>query len=119
MNRNISLSLALVAISGAIVFIAWKASDISASSKSAPPARRFATTVERADTRSRKGYDCGPDSDWMMSACNWNPECANGGTYVEFLQRQLGSQYDDAARMANSIDEAITAKDVQTLRSYL
>jgi hypothetical protein len=67
----------------------------------------------------QKGYDCGPNSDWMMSACNWNPECANGGTYIDYLQRQLGSQYDDAVRLAKSIDAAITGKDVQTLRSYL
>jgi hypothetical protein len=68
----------------------------------------------------QKGYDCGPNSDWMLSACSWNPQCANGGTYIDYLQKQLGgTQYDDALRMAKSIDEAITAKDAQTLRSYL
>ena len=68
----------------------------------------------------QKGYDCGPNSDWIMSACIGNPQCADGGTYVDYLQNQLGgSQYDDALRMAKLIDEAITAKDVQTLRSYL
>ena len=68
----------------------------------------------------QKGYDCGPNSDWIMSVCIGNPQCADGGTYVDYLQRQLGgSQYDDALRMAKIIDEAITTKDVQTLRSYL
>jgi len=66
----------------------------------------------------QKGYDCGPNSDWMLSVCNWNPQCV-GGTYVDYLQSQLGSQYDDALRLAKSINEAITAKDAQILRSYL
>jgi hypothetical protein len=66
----------------------------------------------------QQGYDCGPNSDWMLSACNWDPQCV-GGTYVDYLQRQLGSQYDDALRLAKSINVAITAKDAQTLRSYL
>jgi hypothetical protein len=68
----------------------------------------------------QKGYDCGPNSDWIMSACSSNPQCADGRTYVDLLQRQLGgSQYDDALRLAKSIDQALTAKDEQTLRSYL
>jgi hypothetical protein len=67
----------------------------------------------------QKGYDCGPDSDWMISACSWDPQCANGLTYTDYLQRQLGSQYDDAVRLAKSIDDAITKKDNQSLRSFL
>ncbi|HWW28828.1 MAG TPA: hypothetical protein VNY80_02350 [Steroidobacteraceae bacterium] len=67
----------------------------------------------------QKGYDCGPHSDWMISVCSWDPQCADGGTYVNYFQRQLGNQYYDALRLAKSIDEAITANDVQTLRSYL
>jgi hypothetical protein len=67
----------------------------------------------------QKGYDCGPHSDWMISVCSWNPQCADGGTYVDYFQRQLGNQYYDALRLAKSIDEAITANDVRTLRSYL
>ena len=68
----------------------------------------------------QKGYDCGPNSDWMMSVCSWDPQCANGGTYIDYLQKKMGgTQYDDALRMAKSIDEAITAKDTQTLRLYL
>jgi len=67
----------------------------------------------------QKGYDCGPGSDWMLSACSWNPQCANGRTYTDVLQRQLGSQYDEAVRLANSISQAIVSKDVQALRSYL
>lgn len=38
----------------------------------------------------QKGYDCGPNSDWIMSACSWNPQCADGRTYADVLQRQLG-----------------------------
>jgi hypothetical protein len=67
----------------------------------------------------QNGYDCGPGSDWMLSACSWDPQCANGRTYTDVLQRQLGSQYDEAVRLANSISQAIVSKDVQALRSYL
>jgi hypothetical protein len=67
----------------------------------------------------QNGYNCSPDSDWMHSVCNWDPQCANGRTYTDYLQRQLGSQYDDALRLAKSINEAIVAKDAQALKSYL
>lgn len=67
----------------------------------------------------QNGYDCGASSDWMLSACSWNPQCADGRTYTDFLQRELGSQYDDAVRLAKSISEAVASKDTQTLRNYL
>jgi hypothetical protein len=67
----------------------------------------------------QNGYDCGPDSDWMLSVCSWNAQCANGRTYTDYLQQQLGSQYDEAVRLANTINQAIISKDVQALRSYL
>lgn len=65
------------------------------------------------------GADCGPDSDWMLSVCSWNPQCADGRTYTDYLQQQLGSHYDDAVRLAKSIDGAIAAKDTQAIRTYL
>jgi TPR repeat protein len=67
----------------------------------------------------QSGYDCGPTSDWMLSACSWDPQCADGRTYTDYLQRQLGSQYDDAVRLARSIGEAVAAKDTQALKSNL
>jgi hypothetical protein len=67
----------------------------------------------------QNGYDCGPESDWMLSVCSWNPQCADGRTYTDYLRQQLGSQYDDAVKLATSINEAIIAKDAQALRSYL
>jgi hypothetical protein len=67
----------------------------------------------------QNGYDCGPKSDWMLSVCSWDPQCANDGTYTDYLQRQLGSQYDDAVRLAAAIGQAIASKDTQALRTYL
>jgi hypothetical protein len=67
----------------------------------------------------QSGYDCGPNSDWMISACSWDPQCANDRTYTDYLQQQLGSQYDDAVRLAKSIGEAIASKDSQALKNYL
>jgi len=67
----------------------------------------------------QNGYDCGPDSDWILSACSWNPQCANGRTYTDVLQRQLGSQYDQALLLSNAINQAIVTKDIQALKSYL
>jgi hypothetical protein len=35
------------------------------------------------------------------------------------LQRQLGSQYDQAMLIANQINQAIAAKDIEALKTYL
>ena len=67
----------------------------------------------------QKGYDCGPNSDFMKSLCDWDVQCADGQSYVDYFQRQLGTQYDDALVLAQSIDHAIAAKDVQAIRSHL
>lgn len=67
----------------------------------------------------QNGYDCGPNSDWMLAACSWDPQCANDRTYTDYLQRQLGSQYDDAVRLAASIGQAIASKDTQALKDCL
>ncbi len=67
----------------------------------------------------QKGYDCAPNSDWMRGLCDWDPQCADGQSYSDYFQRQLGAQYDEALRLAKSIDQAIAAKDVQAIRSYL
>jgi hypothetical protein len=67
----------------------------------------------------QNGYDCGSDSDWILSTCSWNPQCANGRTYTDVLQRDLGSQYDQAVQLSNAINQAILAKDIQALKSYL
>jgi TPR repeat protein len=67
----------------------------------------------------QKGYDCGANSDWMLSSCSWNPQCADGRTYIDLLQRELGSQYDEAVRLAKSIGEAVASKDTQALKNYL
>jgi hypothetical protein len=65
------------------------------------------------------GYDCGPESDWILASCSWNPQCAGGRTYTDVLQRQLGSQYDQALQLSNEINQAILKKDIRALRSYL
>lgn len=67
----------------------------------------------------QNGYDCGSDSDWMVSVCAYDAQCTKGRTYVGYLQQSLGSQYDDALRLAASIQSAILAKDSQALRSFL
>ncbi|MDB6083504.1 MAG: hypothetical protein JWN43_1385 [Gammaproteobacteria bacterium] len=67
----------------------------------------------------QKGYDCGPKSDFIRAVCDWDAQCADGQSYVDYFQRQLGTQYDDALALAKTIDEKIAAKDIQALRSYL
>lgn len=67
----------------------------------------------------QKGYDCGPDSDFMHTVCDWDAQCADGKSYTDYFQRQLGTGYDDAIATAKIIDRLIAAKDTQGLRSYL
>jgi hypothetical protein len=67
----------------------------------------------------QKGYDCGPNSEWMMSVCSWDVQCADDQTYIDYFQRQLGTQYDEALSLARTIDQAIATKDIQAIRSHL
>jgi hypothetical protein len=67
----------------------------------------------------QKGYDCGPDSNWMITVCNWDVQCTDGTTYMDYLEQHMGSQYSETLRIAAVIDHAIAAKDIQALQSYL
>ena len=67
----------------------------------------------------QKGYDCGPNSDFIKSLCNWDAQCSDRDSYVEYFQRQLGTQYDDALVLAKTIEQAIAAKDIQAIRLHL
>jgi hypothetical protein len=66
-----------------------------------------------------KGYDCGPDSDYMHTVCDWDAQCADGKTYTDYFKRQLGTGYDEAVGMAKAIEQLIAAKDLQGIKSYL
>jgi TPR repeat protein len=67
----------------------------------------------------QKGYDCGQNSNWMRSFCAGQVQCADDRTYIDYFQRTLGNQYADALNLAKAIDQAISAKDVESIRSYL
>jgi hypothetical protein len=59
----------------------------------------------------QRGYDCGESSEWLRSMCNWDPQCANGETVADYLQRQLGTRFDDVQNLAKAIAAAVDAKD--------
>jgi hypothetical protein len=67
----------------------------------------------------QKGYDCGPSSDFLKARCDWDVQCAEGQSYIDYFRRQLGTQYDDALALSKTIDQAIAANDVQAIRSHL
>ena len=67
----------------------------------------------------QKGYDCSPTSDLMKGLCDWDVQCADGQPSTQYFERQLGTQYDGALRLAKAIENAIAAKDVQAIRTYL
>jgi hypothetical protein len=67
----------------------------------------------------QKGYDCGPNSDFMKFRCDWDPQCSDRDSYVEYFQRHLGTEYDDALGLAKTIEQAIAANDVRAIRSLL
>jgi hypothetical protein len=66
----------------------------------------------------QRGYDCGAGSDWIKSVCNWDPQCADGQNYVDYFQRQLGTAYDDALRLADRIAAALARKDRAALQEF-
>lgn len=67
----------------------------------------------------QRGLDCGPTSEWLRSMCNWDPQCAEGQTVSDYLQRRLGSRFDDVQRLATDIARAVDAKDVAGIQSHL
>ncbi len=68
----------------------------------------------------QRGYDdCGSNSQLLRSACMFDPQCSNDSNVVDSLQRQLGSRFDDARSLAESIGRALDAKDRAAIESYL
>lgn len=67
-----------------------------------------------------RGYDdCGSNSELSRSVCVYDPQCLNDSNVVDSLQRQLGTRFDDARRLAESIGLALDAKDRSAIESYL
>ncbi len=67
----------------------------------------------------QRGYDCGPRSEWLRSMCNWDPQCADGQSVEEYLQRQLGSRYDEVRKLAAAIGNAVDEKNTAAIQPYL
>jgi len=67
----------------------------------------------------QRGYDCGENSDWLRSLCNWDPQCGNDETVEDYLQRQLGTRFDDVKNLADAIGSTVDAKNAAGIESYL
>lgn len=67
----------------------------------------------------QSGYDCGATSMFMATVCITDTQCAQGDSYKDYFQRLLGSQYEDALRLASQIGAAIVAKDTAALKALL
>jgi len=37
-----------------------------------------------------RGYDCGPGSQWLRSACAWDPQCPTDESVQNFFERNAG-----------------------------
>jgi hypothetical protein len=68
----------------------------------------------------QRGYDdCGSNSELLRSVCMYDPQCLNDSNVIDLLQRQLGTRFDDARRLAESIGLALDAKNKTAIESYL
>jgi hypothetical protein len=67
----------------------------------------------------QRGYDCGESSEWLRSMCNWDPQCASGQTVADYLQRQLGTRFDDVQKLAKTIAAAVDGQDGAAIQSHL
>jgi hypothetical protein len=68
----------------------------------------------------QRGYDdCGPNSELLRSVCMYDPQCPNDANVIDLLQRQLGTRFDDARRLAESIGVALDTKNKTAIEPYL
>jgi hypothetical protein len=67
----------------------------------------------------RTGYSCDPSADFRLAACVGRPDCYIGENYNEYFEYLLGSDYDEAVRLAGQIQQAVAARDVPAILSYL
>ena len=68
----------------------------------------------------QRGYDdCGPNSEWIRSMCNWDPQCVDVNNATDYLQRRLGSHFDEVQNLVKQIGLAVDAKDLKAIESYL
>jgi len=67
----------------------------------------------------QRGFDCGPESEWLRSACHYDVECIPGQTVEAYLRRHLGVQFEKAEETANEIGRAVDAHNWDALNDYL
>ena len=68
----------------------------------------------------QRGYDdCGPNSELFRSVCMYDPQCLNDSNVIDLLQRRLGTRFDDARRLAESIGLALDTQNKTAIESYL
>ena len=65
------------------------------------------------------GYECDQKSDWLRSLCNYDPQCADGDTYLDYFRRHLGSRFDDVQNLGNQIDSAIASGNAAAIQAHL
>lgn len=67
----------------------------------------------------QRGFDCGPNSEWLRTACNYDVQCAQGATVEDYLQRQMGAQFDEARKAASEIGRVVDTHSWDALKDYL
>lgn len=68
----------------------------------------------------QRGYDgCEAGSDWVLSVCTWDPQCAPDDSVTDYLRRQFGSRFDEVQNLANAIGAAVDAGDRAAIESFL
>src|SRR5271169_1569066 len=114
MNRNISVSLAIVAVS-VIAFIAWKGT--SSSSSLALSARRSSTAVERTEVRSKVSTSATSSVSQTSAAPTLNQRFREAKDYAHFV-----AEIQPMATEGNTEAQYLTAKALkwcaQTMHLY-
>jgi hypothetical protein len=67
----------------------------------------------------QRGYDCGENSEWLRALCVYDPQCASGQTFTDYLQRHLGERFEVVLNLAAQIQAAVAAKDTTAIESHL
>lgn len=66
-----------------------------------------------------RGYDCSAAAEWLQKACSLTTTCIPGESGLEYLKNSLGTNFEQAQRIAQDIDARIRAKDWNSLPQYL
>ncbi len=57
----------------------------------------------------KRGYECGPDAEWVQLQCRFDPNCQPYESGIDFIRRMNSEDFDEIERLANDLNARLDA----------